>query len=99
MLPPRYDVQRAIESVESRHRERHFGHVRALRSHERVDGFINSVVQRLVSLRPAVTRRAVLAADEHELTDYACRLDDGSMGRVAIRESEGEWMAVCVRAA
>ena len=33
----------------------------------------------------------------HELTDYPCRLPDGSMGRVAIREVEGEWEAVCVR--
>ena len=99
MLPPRYDEQRAIGSVESRHRERHLSHVRALRSDERADGIINKVVRRLASLRPALTRRAVLATDEHGLTDYVCRLDDGSMGRVAVRESEGEWMAVCVRAA
>ena len=33
----------------------------------------------------------------HELTDYPCRLPDGDMGRVAIREVEGEWEAVCVR--
>lgn len=99
MLPPRYDEQRAIGSVESRHRERHLSHVRVLRSHERVDGTSNRVVRWLTSLRPAITRRAVLAADEHGLTDYACRLDDGTMGRVAVRESEGEWIAFCVRGA
>lgn len=99
MLPPRYDEQRVIESVESRYRERHLSHVRALKSQDRVEGIIDKVVRRLAPLRPALTRPAVLAADAHELTDYACRLDDGSMGRVAIRQSEGEWIAVCVRAA
>ena len=99
MLPPRYDEQRAIGSVESRHRERHLSHARALKGRERVDGIISSIVGRLTTLRPAFTRPAALAADEHGLTDYVCRLDDGSMGRVVIRESEGEWIAVCVRAA
>ena len=99
MLPPRYDDQKAIESVETRHRERHFSHARALRGHERADGIMSRVVARLVSLSPAFTKRAALAAEEHELTDYVCRLDDGSMGRVAIRESDGEWIGVCVRAA
>lgn len=99
MLPPRYDDQKAIESAKSRHRERHLSHVRALRSHERMDGIVSKAVGRLASLRPAFTKRTALAAEEHELTDYVCRLDNGSMGRVAIRESDGEWLAVCVRAA
>ena len=97
MLPPRYEDQRAIETAEYRHRERHFSHVRGLRSQERSDGILSMLVGRVVALRSAFTQRAALAADEHELTDYVCRLGDGSMGRVAIRESDGEWIAVCVR--
>lgn len=99
MLPPRYEDQKAIEAAEYRHRERHFSHVRALRSQQRVDSVLSMLVGRLAALRSALTRRAALAAEEHELTDYVCRLDDGSMGRVAIRESDGEWIAVCVRTA
>ena len=99
MLAPHYDDQKAIGSAESRHRERHLNHARALRSHQRVDGIVSRVVGRLASLRPAFAKRDALAAREHELTDYVCRLDDGSMGRVAIRESDGQWIGVCVKAA
>ena len=99
MLLPGYHEQKVIESVESRHRERHFSHVRALESHGQMDGLVSRFVGRLASLRPVFTERAALATSEHELTDYVCRLEDGSMGRVAIRESEGEWVAVCVRPA
>lgn len=99
MLPPRYDEQRAIASVESRHRERHLSHARALRSQARGDGFADKVARLLSSLAPTLPRGAERVAQDHDLTDYACRLDDGSMGRVAIRESGGEWVAVCVRVA
>jgi hypothetical protein len=49
--------------------------------------------------RPAVLRANAtkLRIDAHDLTDYACRLADGSMGRVAIvAGTDEEWMAVCV---
>jgi hypothetical protein len=32
----------------------------------------------------------------HSMTDYPCRLPDGRMGKVAIREVDGEWEAICV---
>jgi len=32
----------------------------------------------------------------HSMTDHPCRLPDGRMGRVAMREIDGEWVAVCV---
>jgi hypothetical protein len=32
---------------------------------------------------------------EHSLTDYACRLPDGRMGRVAVIERNGDWEMVC----
>ena len=98
MLPPRYDDEKAIGSAESRHRERHLSHARALGDRDRPDGIVSRFVGRLASLRTALTRRGALAYDEHELTDYVCRLEDGSMGRVAIRESDGEWIGVCVKA-
>ncbi len=99
MLGPNYDHQKAIEAAESRHRERHFSHIRALKSRERGVGILSKIPGLLASLRPAFTKRATLAAQEHELTDYICRLDDGSMGRVAIRETHGDWIGVCVRGA
>jgi hypothetical protein len=37
--------------------------------------------------------------DHDHLTDYVCRLADGSMGHVAIVPgTDEEWTAVCVRA-
>jgi hypothetical protein len=40
-----------------------------------------------------------LRVDAHDLTDYVCRLADGSMGRVAIISgTDEEWTAVCVPA-
>jgi hypothetical protein len=36
--------------------------------------------------------------DDHSLTDYPCRLADGTMGRVAVIERGGEWSLVCRRA-
>lgn len=33
--------------------------------------------------------------EDHSLTDYPCRLPDGSTGRTAIRQVDGEWTAVC----
>jgi hypothetical protein len=36
------------------------------------------------------------ATNLHSMTDYPCRLPDGRMGKVAIREVDGEWEAVCV---
>ncbi len=38
------------------------------------------------------------AQDDHSLTDYPCRLPDGTMGRVAAVERGGEWNLVCRRA-
>ena len=51
--------------------------------------------------RPATlaATAAGLRLDAHDLTDYVCRLADGSMGRVAIISgNDEEWMAVCVPA-
>ena len=98
MLPPRYDDQKAINRAETRHQERHLSHVRELRGRERMDGLVSMISGRLWALRSVLPNRPAIAIDEHELTDYVCRLADGSMGRVAIRESDGEWIGVCVKA-
>jgi len=37
----------------------------------------------------------VVRRDRHSLTDYACRLPDGKIGRVAVLELNGEWTLVC----
>jgi hypothetical protein len=51
---------------------------------------------RSAALQDAVTG---LRIDAHDLTDYVCRLADGSMGRVAIiGGTDEEWKAVCVPA-
>jgi hypothetical protein len=34
--------------------------------------------------------------DRHALTELPCRMPDGRIGRTAIREVEGDWIAVCV---
>ncbi len=52
---------------------------------------------------PSVLERLAVAfrkgaRDDHSLTDYPCRLPDGTMGRVAAIEQGGEWNLVCRRA-
>ena len=32
---------------------------------------------------------------DHSLTDYPCRLPDGSIGRVAVVKVAGDWSLVC----
>jgi hypothetical protein len=59
-------------------------------------GTVSRIVRRLPSLRSLIGRPLPSASDAHELTEYACVFADGTMGRVAIRQSGGEWIAVCV---
>lgn len=67
---------------------------------------ITGSIQGLLRRRPEGGRPAALRAttaglriDAHDLTDFVCRLADGSMGRVAIiGGSDEEWTAVCVPA-
>lgn len=32
---------------------------------------------------------------DHSLTDYPCRLPDGTLGRVAVVRADGDWTLVC----
>jgi len=62
----------------------------------------------LARTKPSASGPSVLArlagafrkgvADEHSLTDYPCRLPDGTMGRVAVVGQGGDWSLVCRRA-
>jgi hypothetical protein len=51
--------------------------------------------------RPSVRARLSAAilnlapSARHSLTDYPCRLQDGSIGRVAVVLRGGEWTMVC----
>ena len=36
-----------------------------------------------------------LVRRDHSLTDYPCRLANGSMGRVAVVRDDGDWTLVC----
>ena len=97
MLSRDYHIQAIIEAEQQRGRERHIDHLRALREDAAGDGLVSRALGRLAALRPANARQAI-AYEAHELTEYVCRLTDGSMGRVAMRQAEGEWVAVCIAA-
>jgi hypothetical protein len=53
------------------------------------------------AVRPSRLARLVagiahgVRGDRHSLTDYACRLPDGKIGRVAVLMQGGEWTLVC----
>ncbi|OGN83586.1 MAG: hypothetical protein A2X23_03195 [Chloroflexi bacterium GWC2_73_18] len=98
-----YEFYKILESADVRVRERHIGHIRALKEREyaledgeRHHGIVSRITARLLSRRPVVAGPPAIRYDAHELTDYVCRLVDGTMGRVAIRQSDGGWVAVCV---
>ena len=90
-----YDVHKSVEEPRVRHRERHFGHLRALKGGGRGNGLLSRVVRSVSWLR---SRPRQISDDGQVLTDKVCRLADGSRGRVAIRQSQGEWVEVCVPA-
>jgi hypothetical protein len=93
-----YEIHKTAQAERFRHRERDLSHRSALKAAQPRQGMVSRIVSGLDRLRPMAARRAAIADDAHELTDYICRLADGSMGRVAIHESDGEWIGVCVPA-
>lgn len=92
------ESHRSIEAARFRHRERDLGHLRALKSDVPTHGIVSRIVGGLGRLRPVSSRGSAIALDGHVVTDKICRLADGSMGRVAVRESGGLLSEVCVRA-
>ena len=99
-----------VREGEARELERRHVHARALKESptspmRRQPGIRESIVA-LLRWRPERVRPAALGADmvgplvdAHDVTDYVCRLADGSMGRVAIiLGADEDWTGVCVRA-
>jgi hypothetical protein len=97
-LGPSYEMSRIVDGDRSRHQERDLAVRRALKDARRRDGMVSRIIGRLGRLRPVAPRRPAIVHDVHVLTDKVCRLADGSAGRVAIRESNGEWVEICVPA-
>jgi hypothetical protein len=71
---------------------------RMLDGRGRTGGIVSRVAERLAHLRPVPDVRLGIRYGSFVLTGKACRLPDGSMGQVAIHESDGEWLEVCVPA-
>ena len=93
-----YEIHKAAEAERLRHRERDLSHIRVLKGDERTDGIWSRAIGGLGRLRPAILRQPEISFGAHVLTDKVCRLADGSLGRVAVRESNGEVIEVCVPA-
>jgi hypothetical protein len=71
---------------------------RLLDGQGRTGGIVRRMAERLARLRPVPDGRPGIRYGSFVLTGKACRLPDGSMGQVAIHESDGEWLEVCVPA-
>lgn len=93
-----YETHRIVEGQRFRHREREHSHLRDLKSDERSASILSRVMGSLERLRAADSRgRRAVAYEAHVLTDRVCRMADGSVGRIAIRETDGEPVEVCIR--
>jgi hypothetical protein len=86
MRPPIMLVQIQAPTIEE---DRHRG-VELRHAHQRSVPETHAagprVPARLVALATRVARR-----DRHSLIDYPCRLADGSIGRTAVIQRDGEW--------
>lgn len=97
-----YDIHKSLEAERVRRRERQLGHQRALRRAGPSRSFASRMIDglgRLRSLsasRSVAVRRSEISYEAQVLTDKVCRLADGSLGRVAVRRSNGEWVETCV---
>ncbi len=94
-----YEVHKTVEAQRFRHRERDHSHLRALKDDDRPGGIVSRIMGGLERLWSADSRRrGSIAYDAHVLTDKVCRLADGSLGRIAVREADGELVEICVPA-
>jgi hypothetical protein len=71
---------------------------RTLDGQGRTGGIVSRTAEWLARLRPAPDGPRGIRYGSFVLTGKACRLPDGSMGQVAIHESDGEWLEICVPA-
>lgn len=94
-----YEIHRTVEAQRFRHRERDLSHLRALKSYGQSGGIVSRIVGVLARLQPAdSSRRREISYQAQRPTDRVCHLADGSMGRIAILEADGELIEVCVPA-
>jgi len=97
-----YEIHQSLEGQRVRHRERHFGHRRAVRKVAPGRTVASRMVASLGRLRSVgslisvASRRREITYEAQVLTDKVCRLADGSVGRIAFRRSNGEWVETCV---
>ena len=92
MLPPRYDVQQAIDAERLRTQERHFSHIRVLKSETPRVSLVGQLAGWLASLGAAFRRPGPM----RQRAAGICRLADGSTGRVVMRRVGNKWIEVCV---
>lgn len=106
-----YHHYTVVREAEARGLERRHAHARALKESptdriRRWPGIRHTIVAMMLRWRPVRVRpvakgtgAAGLRIVDHHVTDYGCRLADGSMGRVVIIAGTDErWTAVCVPA-
>ena len=94
-----YEIHKSVEGQRFRHREREHGHLRDLKRDERSASIVSRVMGGLLRLRSAEARgRRTVAYEAQVLTERVCRMADGSTGRIAIREADGQSIEVCIPA-
>jgi hypothetical protein len=87
MLPLTSMYHSAVEEDRHRGEDRRHAHHHALLA----TGLLRSShIARLAAATSRIVRR-----DRHSLTNYACRLPDGRIGRTAVVLVGGDWTAVC----
>jgi hypothetical protein len=87
-----------IIDFQGQQRDRVLEQRRALRGEEPREGRLSRFLGGLARMRHLAPQRPTIVYDTLVLTGKICRLADGSMGQVAIHESDGEWVEVCVPA-
>ncbi len=91
-----FEVHKVVGESEFRHRERELGHRRALKGSLPSQGLASRMVGGLGRLRRATLRPPLILEGAMVLTDRICHLADGSLGHIAVRETEGSLVEVCV---
>jgi hypothetical protein len=89
-----FETHKVIQAQQFRHHERDIGHRLAVKDDASTDGFLRRFADGLKGLR----RMGPIVLDGPVLTDKVCRLADGTMGRIALRRTDGRWVEVCVDA-
>lgn len=87
-----------VIDIERQQQDRESAERRALHREVLREGSLGRFFDGLARLRRLASERPTVMYDSLVLTGKVCRLADGSIGQVAIHESDGEWVEVCVPA-